>query len=403
MSSTALFIDAARCGSSQRVFGLTTLERLRRSVTQELHEQVPVILSGGEPASAWRGAVRDDLRAPLGQRLRQSLQQGAALLVLDGAAVIDPRLLRFLQASTGSLVARRGEGAATVVALRLQPECAAHVDPAATDAAQVAAGLLAGGHAALVDESRFPAYVDKLRRVVPYWLFRVDDAATRNAVERRLFLDNYKGSTDLLTAYVYPPLVWPLVRLCARLRIHPNAVTALSVVLAIAAVPLFAQAEWLAGFACAYVMSVLDSVDGKLARLTLTDSQLGNVMDHGLDLLHPPFWYWAWAEGLVRQGGASELTTLAALLNMVYVLDRFVLGVARRRLGRALHVSSPLDEKVRGFIARRNITMTLIALALLVGAGPAGFVLVALWQGATLLWHAWRTLWHGWLAPPRTS
>jgi phosphatidylglycerophosphate synthase len=342
------------------------------------------------------------MQAPLGQRLRAALRQHPALVVLDGAAVTDPRLLRFLQSSAGSLVARRGEGAATVVALRLQQECIDHIDPAATDAAQVAAGLLAGGHAALLDENRFPAYVDKLRRVVPYWLFRVDDAATRNAVERRLFLDNYKGSTDLLTAYVYPPLVWPLVRLCARLRIHPNAVTLLSVLLAIAAVPLFAQAEWLAGFACAYVMSVLDSVDGKLARLTLTDSNVGNVMDHGLDLLHPPFWYWAWAQGLVLQGAAWELATLAALLNIAYVLDRVVLGVARRRLGRALHVSSPLDEKVRGFIARRNITMTIIALALLAGAGAAGFVLVALWQAATLIWHAWRTLWHGWLAPART-
>jgi phosphatidylglycerophosphate synthase len=402
MSSTALFIDAARCGSSQRVFGLTTLERLRRSVAQEMRAQFPVIVSGGGPGSAWAGAARDDMQAPLGQRLRAALRQHAALVVLDGAAVTDPRLLRFLQSSAGSLVARRGEGAATVVALRLQQECIDHIDPAATDAAQVAAGLLAGGHAALLDENRFPAYVDKLRRVVPYWLFRVDDAATRNAVERRLFLDNYKGSTDLLTAYVYPPLVWPLVRLCARLRIHPNAVTLLSVLLAIAAVPLFAQAEWLAGFACAYVMSVLDSVDGKLARLTLTDSNVGNVMDHGLDLLHPPFWYWAWAQGLVLQGAAWELATLAALLNIAYVLDRVVLGVARRRLGRALHVSSPLDEKVRGFIARRNITMTIIALALLAGAGAAGFVLVALWQAATLIWHAWRTLWHGWLAPART-
>ena len=92
-------------------------------------------------------------------------------------------------------------------------------------------------------------------------------------MERQLFLDNYKGSTDLLTAYVYPPLVWPAVRLCSLLRVHPNVVTILSIVLAFAAVPLFALGHWLAGFACGYVMSVLDSVDGKLARVTVTSTR----------------------------------------------------------------------------------------------------------------------------------
>ena len=74
--------------------------------------------------------------------------------------------------------------------------------------------------------------------------------------------------------------------------------TALSIVLTVAAVPLFARGHWLAGFLCAYGMSVLDSVDGKLARLTLTDTRIGNVLDHGIDQVHPPFWYFAWAWGL---------------------------------------------------------------------------------------------------------
>ena len=52
----------------------------------------------------------------------------------------------------------------------------------------------------------------------------------------------------------------------------------------------------------AYGMSVLDSVDGKLARLTFTDSRIGNRLDHGLDMVHPPFWYLAWAYGI---GGGS--------------------------------------------------------------------------------------------------
>ena len=86
----------------------------------------------------------------------------------------------------------------------------------------------------------------------------------------------------------------------------PRPSLALSIVLAFAAVPLWWNGEWLAGFLCAYAMSVLDSVDGKLARLTLTSSSIGNVLDHGLDIVHPPFWYWAWAWGLGARSPEAE-------------------------------------------------------------------------------------------------
>ena len=59
--------------------------------------------------------------------------------------------------------------------------------------------------------------------------------------------------------------------------------------------------------------------------------------------------------------------------------------------------------KLRSFIARRNITMTLMALALLVGQGAIGLFLVTAWQGLTLAWHAWRTAWNGWLSPVRRA
>ena len=225
--------------------------------------------------------------------------------------------------------------------------------------------------------------------------------AHASRLERKMFWDNYKGSTDLLTAYVYPPLVWPLVRFCARWRIHPNAVTVLSIVLTFAAVPLFAQAHWLAGFACAYAMSVLDSVDGKLARLTLTDSKIGNILDHGLDQVHPPFWYFAWAWGLGARAPEDPLYQGAIWLIVFYFADRIVLAIAKRRLGHALHSSGRLDEQVRAVIARRNITMTIMAVALLFGVGPAGFWIVTAWQGLTFAWHSWRTLWLGFLRPAR--
>lgn len=391
MNAATLWIDTAGLSGARSLFGLAPLERLRRSAGKSAAGS-PVTLSGpGAEALRWPGARVDADAAPLGTRLRRALAAGQALVAIDGGNVIDPRLIAFLLHGGTACLAARGQGGQRAVALRLTPSLADAVPADAADLRAVADALHAAGRLPALDEKAFPAYIDKLRRSLPYWLHAVPDAATRRTLERQMFLDNYKGSTDLLTRYVYPPLVWPLVRLCVRLRLSPNAVTLLSIVCTVAAVPLFARGDWVAGFACAYAMSVLDSVDGKLARLTLTDSKIGNVLDHGADIVHPPFWYWAWAAGLGAHTLADPLMQAAVWLIVFYVADRIVLSVAKRRIGFALHAATPLDGKVRSFIARRNITMTIMLFALLVGAGPAGFYLVTAWQIATFAWHAVRT------------
>ena len=45
-------------------------------------------------------------------------------------------------------------------------------------------------------------------------------------------------------------------------------------------------------------MTFLDTVDGKLARVTLTSSRFGNWLDHGNDIIHPPLWWLCLANGL---------------------------------------------------------------------------------------------------------
>jgi phosphatidylglycerophosphate synthase len=350
-------------------------------------------------AAAWPGSRTDHEQGPLGERLRRALAAAEGPLVaLDAAHLTDPRLIRFLSTAQ-PCVASRGEGRQRATALALDRSLADAIPPQATSLQAVADALIAAGRIEPLEERAFPAYVDKLRRSLPWWQYVVEDAPTRRRLEKQLFWDNYKGSTDVLTRWVYPPLVWPLVRLCIAFRIHPNVVTVLSAILAFAAVPLWAQAHWLAGFICAYAMSVLDSVDGKVARLTLTESGIGNVLDHGLDQIHPPFWYFAWAWGLGARGADDPLYMAAVWLIVFYVADRLVLGVARYRIGFALHAATRLDGTVRAIIARRNITMTIMAIALLFDAGAAGLLIVTAWQALTFCWHAMRTVWVGFLAP----
>jgi phosphatidylglycerophosphate synthase len=148
------------------------------------------------------------------------------------------------------------------------------------------------------------------------------------------------------------------------------------------------------GLLLAYLMSVLDSVDGKLARLTYTASKLGDYLDHGLDIVHPPFWYMAW--GYALGGGSLASTPFQASLWLLasYVVDRIIAGIFKARHGRSIHGFTPLDERVRTFISRRNVNMALITVALLVDwirpglrAAEFTFGVIVLWQGVCMVWH----------------
>ncbi len=390
-----LWIETSGLARAETLFGVPPLERLRRSVAKSGGDAV--ILSGAANAS-WPGATVDASSEPLGTRLRRALTSAPARLVaMDGSNVVDPRLIRFLGNSAVPALASRGTDARRAVVLNLDASMADAIPESAANLGEVADALCGAGRIAPLDERAFPAYIDKLRRSLPYWIHAVDSAQTRRALERQLFWDNYKGSTDLLTRYVYPPLVWPLTRFCARFGIHPNVVTVLSIIFAFLAVPLWMDGQWVAGFASAYAMSVLDSVDGKVARLTLTDSWIGNLLDHGLDQVHPPFWYFAWGWALGGHHLVDPMFQVMLWFIGFYLADRLVLRVAKRRLGHALHSSTRLDEHVRSIIARRNITMSVMAIALMLGDGVAGFVIVTAWQGLTFLWHTFRTVKLGYL------
>ena len=199
--------------------------------------------------------------------------------------------------------------------------------------------------------------------------------------------------------HVYPPFVWAMVRPLARWRVHPNWVTALDYVATFAAVPFFLAGNWVPEMVLAYLMSVLDSVDGKLARLTYTSSRFGEILDHGLDIVHPPIWYLAWGYSL--GGGDLSSPTFRASLWMFgfYVADRIATGIFKGRTGRSIHGFTPLDEKVRSFISRRNVNLALFTVALLLDWALPGlraaeftFYFIVLWQAACLIWHAERVV-----------
>jgi phosphatidylglycerophosphate synthase len=219
------------------------------------------------------------------------------------------------------------------------------------------------------------------------------DAGDSDRAERAYYDAAYKGVTDVLTLYLWRKPAFYLTRWAAEAGITPNMVTAVGAILCVAAFWLFWIGDYWWGIAAGFIFMVLDTVDGKLARCTGSSSKWGNVFDHGIDLIHPPFWWWAWAHGLAAYGTPLEPVYQSMLIAAIvagYVAQRLIEGIFMRRYGMHIHVWQRIDSQFRLVTARRNPNMVILVAAMLFGRPDVGLELVALWTIVSLIFHAVR-------------
>lgn len=213
---------------------------------------------------------------------------------------------------------------------------------------------------------------------------------TTKAAERASYFGAYKGVTDLLTKYLWPEWALVLTRIAARIGMTPNQVTLIGALLCVAATAAFYFGHYWLGMAMGLVFMVLDTVDGKLARCTITSSEWGNVFDHGIDLIHPPFWWWAWGVGLTAYGlplPPMMLWTLLAVIVGCYILQRFVEGAFISLYGMHVHVWRKVDSQFRLITARRNPNMVILFVAMLFQRPDLGLIAVAWWTAISFVVH----------------
>ncbi len=214
-------------------------------------------------------------------------------------------------------------------------------------------------------------------------------AERRPALEQLTFSGAYKGVTDLVTKWLWPvPAQW-VTRWCVRMGMTANQVTAASLVLVIVAGVLFARGEFAWGLVAGWIMTFLDTVDGKLARVTITSTQFGNVFDHGIDLIHPPLWYFAWGVGLALDPPAIGGVPLAWIYWAIlagYVGGRLCEGAFQLFIARfSIFTWRPFDSWFRLVAARRNPNMIMLTVSLALGRPDLGLLAVAVWTVASMV------------------
>ena len=308
------------------------------------------------------------------------------VVVIRGDAAIDQPLMPLLIASPGLLLV--GQGANGDVPL------AAVVDGAH---ARAAADILLGRADTIPGvtlDRRKPSglkadFWKALRKRETPYAFAIS-AENAKAAEWRMFMGTYKGATDIVTKHVWPVPAFHVTRWLAPRGITPNIVTTVAAIFTVLAFWLFLEGHYATGLVCAWAMTFLDTVDGKLARTTLTSSKWGDIFDHGIDLVHPPFWYIAWGLGLSAAGFEWSAVTfwwvIAAILGG-YVIQRLFEGIAIKWLGLEIHIWRPVDTLFRQITARRNPNLLLLTASLLIGRPDWGLMAVAIWTVLCLVLH----------------
>ena len=336
-----------------KLWGLTARERLRR----QLKEAGDVKLLGSEA----------------------ELPSSGRLLLLNGHFLFEVRTLAGLLGKNNVMLVHPDKGRVA----------AAVVDAGRLEAVR---DCVSGKHEASCDglESITPvdlaAFNEALRSAQTPFLEPVTEEG-KPELESRLYGNAYRGITDLVTKFLWPRPAKQGVRLAAGLGISPNMVTTVGLVLTLAACYFFWQGQYFAGLAAGWLMTFLDTVDGKLARVTVQSSKFGHLYDHLIDLIHPPFWYIYWGMSLTGLGPVLGFCQqeMYWLIISGYVGGRIVEGLFPLLGDCTIFTWRPYDAWFRLITARRNPCLIILTASAVVGRPDWGFIAVTFWTVLTTL------------------
>jgi phosphatidylglycerophosphate synthase len=338
------------------------------------------------PVRLWGLSANERLRRQLkeagGVKLVASaveLPDFGQVLLLNGRYLFEVRTLSGLMTKSNSLLRCPQDGGVA----------AAIVDAANVDAARDA--LVRGADAApgaleSITPADLSAFNQALSSAQTPFLEPVSEDA-KPELENRLYGNAYKGITDLVTKFLWPRPAKKAVHLAANLGISPNMVTTLGLILVLAACYLFLNGHYFAGLLAGWMMTFLDTVDGKLARVTIQSSKFGHLYDHLIDLIHPPFWYIYWGMSLSGIGPVLgfDQEQMYWLIIIGYVAGRIVEGIFPLLGNCTIFTWKPFDAWFRLVTARRNPCLIILTVSAVIGRPDWGFIAVTFWTVLTTI------------------
>ena len=407
MKHAPVWIDATRPAAGRRLWGMTLVERQVRELALRGVDRVQVWASSQSREKVEQ--LRSDFarlyavevvftEVPL-EGLGALLGRVAEpVLLLAGDAVYDERILsRLLELGPGNIAAEeRGAGA-----LFLDAAAARQVgklwDESRVGSQPLTALAQRADELGLVlhRPDDFEHYVPSLRLTMVPFAIGVGETDDLRPLDHLMYRRTFKGVIDAVARYGYYHLVRWLTRQLSTTTLRPNFFTLLSMLCIWSAVPCFALGHLGWGALVAWCGVLLDSVDGKLARLTLQLSDAMGALEHLAAMPGLGLWYLAlgWHFSSGELWSTQNMAAMTWVLLGAFLLDKIATGSFKSLYNRELFDYAPVDAVFHLIAGRRNMSLLLLTLGLAGGLAPESFVLIGLWTVFTLCFHLSRFAW----------
>lgn len=311
------------------------------------------------------------------------------LILLEGNGVYDDRVLSLLLQQEESISVSDEESKDTPRAVSFSSENVARF--ANTSLAELFDSQAQSIKTRVVSIQSMDSYIRFLRKTVTPTLIRVTETTSLSEIENDLYEKTFKGTLEFVGAYGYKLPVRLMTKLFAKTPITPNMITTAAIACSFGAIPAFFTG-WLGlGLILAATFIILDSLDGKLARMTFRLSEAADKIDHATSMPARVAWYMGMAWHFSKGDWTSLNGIMGIVLTVIPVVDDINWGYVKRKFKKSLFDLTPLDAKVHLFTARRN-DIFLMLLGWLFDVPLYTFCAITVWIVLTWLWRTSRVL-----------
>lgn len=400
MSSPWVWIDATQRAAGRQLWGMNLVERQVREMALRACRRFRLLV-----AEETRGAVaalRGDLYKLYDVEVEVVEVEGESevftrlsaesedIVLLAGDCVYDDRVLSHVLAEGAGAASWDKERGAFYFSAR---QCAALRTEQVFSWEQLVAG--AGLDFCRREAATLDSYIASLRLTMPAYIYRLGADEDLRHIDHLMYRRTFKGAIDAVARYGYYHLVRWITRHLARGESTPNFYTLLSVLCVWIAGPLVAVGYIGEGLTAAWAGVILDSVDGKLARLRLHLSDSMGAFEHIAAMPGLALWFLAtgWHLSAGQLFVVSPLALATWLLLAAFLLDKVTSGLFKAMVGRELFDYRRIDALFHLVAARRNIALVLLSAGALLGYLEHSYYALVLWMAVTLLFHLLRFFW----------
>lgn len=319
---------------------------------------VEVVLVAGPYLDELYGLLGDGSELGLFISYARDAEEALSLLP-RGEAIVAPvsmvaskSFMELLVGEEGNVVALQGGEAIGVIKID-HATLKEVIQAGNVDLEGIASYLVRSGRAKTLDISSLLIQERQLKRALRPLCIVVRDRESWLKAKRALVFRTQKGLH--ITSYLNKPVEDHIVyHISERRWLSPNAITVLGNLMAFSLVPLFVMGYFLLASILAYVVGIIDGLDGKLARSRGFLTKLGHI-EHSFDMLFEQTWYLSFVIGLYLALSTWWIPLLGAAF---LVLDGFVRHVYMQfkdTMGVALTAYSDLDRAFARIDGRRNM------------------------------------------------